>query len=329
MEWTALRSGLAERRRGAAVNTFVGYGVVLAVGALLFGLCQERPTLMPFWAPWDFSSPEYLAFAFALLWFRRGLVLSEPEARPPVWRRIVFLFGLVAIWAVVQTHFDYMAQHMFFINRIQHVTMHHLGPFLVALGGAGPTLKRGMPNFARRLVEGRPVAIALRIVQQPVVAALLFVGLFYFWLVPPIEFRAMIDARLYAIMNWSMVLDGLLFWSLILDPRPKPPARLSFGVRAALSFSVMFPQIALGALIAFAGHDLYPYYNLCGRLIPSIDALSDQEIGGIVMWIPPAMMSVIGVLVVLNALRLNEESNGADDEASSSLAATASSWTGR
>jgi putative membrane protein len=47
------------------------------------------------------------------------------------------------------------------------------------------------------------------------------------------------------------------------------------------------------------------------------------------MWIPPAMMSVIGVLVVLNALRLNEDANVFEDEASSALAARASSWTGR
>ncbi len=80
----------------------------------------------------------------------------------------------------------------------------------------------------------------------------------------------MIDVRLYAVMNWSMVLDGILFWCLVLDPRPKPPARVSFGVRAALAFAVMFPQIALGAVITFAQRDLYPYYDLCGRLFPSL-----------------------------------------------------------
>ena len=84
--------------------------------------------------------------------------------------------------------------------------------------------------------------------QQPLLAAFLFVGLIYFWLIPPIHFRAMIDWRLYAVMNWSMVLDGLLFWCLVLDPRPKPPARISYGARAALVLGVMFPQIALGAV---------------------------------------------------------------------------------
>ena len=281
---------------------------LLGLGGLLYWLCRFHPSAMPVWAPWDFSWPEYLAFALTILWFFRGLADTPPEARPSLARRVAFFSGLALTYAVMQTHFDYMAQHMFFLNRIQHVVMHHVGPFLIALGLAGGTIRRGMPAPLRRMAGSRPVGLTIRVLQQPAVAVILFVGLFYFWLIPPVHFRAMIDPRLYVVMNASMVLDGLLFWSLVLDPRPRPPARVSFGARFALAVVVMFPQIALGAVITFSQHDLYPYYDLCGRLFPSIDALDDQQIGGIVMWIPPAMMSVTAALLVLNALRIHEES---------------------
>jgi putative membrane protein len=307
----------------------VAYGAVFALGALLFWLSRSRPSLMPVWAPWDFSWSEYLATALTLLWFFRGLAHAPAMDRPPLWRSIAFVLGVVVIYAVLQTRFDYMAQHMFFLNRVQHVVMHHLGPFLIALGWVGGTIKQGMPRWAQRAAESRPLAAAIRILQQPLLAAFLFVGLFYFWLIPPIHFRAMLDWRLYALMNWSMVLDGVLFWCLVLDPRPKPPALISFGARMALSVGVMFPQILLGAVICFSTRDLYPYYDLCGRLFPSIGALNDQHIGGIVSWIPPAMMSVVGVLVVLNALRLHEESKPETNDEASSLAALSSRWTGR
>jgi putative membrane protein len=91
----------------------------------------------------------------------------------------------------------------------------------------------------------------------------------------------------------------------------------------------MFPQIALGAAITFSRTDLYPYYDLCGRLFPSISALNDQHIGGIVIWIPPAMMSVVAVLLVINALRLNEEAAMETNSDAAALAKLASSWTGR
>jgi putative membrane protein len=305
------------------------YGAVIAFGALLFWLSESHPSLMPLWGPWEFSWTEYLATALTLLWFFRGLSLTPPEARPSRWRRVVFVSGMVAIYGVLQTHYDYMAQHMFFLNRAQHVVMHHLGPLLIALGWPGATIKRGMPRWARQATESRTIAAVIRVLQQPILAVVLFVGLFYFWLIPPVHFRAMLDQRLYAVMNWSMVLDGILFWALVLDPRPKPPASISFGARAALALAVMFPQILLGAVITFSQTDLYPYYDLCGRLLPSISALDDQQLGGIISWIPPAMMSVIALLLVINALRLHEESITETDDDASSLAALSSRWTGR
>jgi putative membrane protein len=320
----------AAPRMSGGASEAVTYGTVAALGALLFWLSSNYPSLMPVWAPWDFSPTVYLATALSLVWFARGLALSPAESRPPVWRRVMFLCGIALTYAVLQTRFEYWSQHMFFLNRTQHVVMHHIGPFLIALGAVGPTIRRGMPEWLRRVVDTRVVAATVRVIQQPLLAAFLFVGLFYFWLIPAVHFRAMIDPRLYAAMNWSMVIDGVLFWCLVLDPRPKPPARVSYGSRVALSFGVMFPQILLGAIITFAQRDLYPYYDLCGRLFSSIDAIADQHIGGIVMWIPPSMMSVIGVIVVLNALRIHEESKPqTTDEASAAISALASRWTGR
>ena len=313
----------ADRQEAAA------YLAILALGALLSWLSAVHPSLLPPWAPWDFSWPEYLALTLVPAWYLRGLCAVPEAERPPLWRRIAFFAGLALVYAVLQTRFEYAAQHMFFLNRAQHVVMHHMGPFLIALGAAGATIKRGMPTSLQRAIEHRLIALPIAVLQQPVIAAFIFVGSFYFWLIPGIHFRAMIDPRLYALMNWTMVLDGVLFWALVLDPRPKPPARVSFGTRTALAFGVMFPQIVLGAIITFTERDLYPYYELCGRLYPSVGALSDQRFGGLIMWIPPSMMSVLAVILVINALRLHEESIAEDDQDAAALAALSKSWTGR
>jgi putative membrane protein len=328
----AIREMEQHSRAGPAAEapllTGVALGAVVLLGGALLWLSTHRPTLMPVWGPWDFSPSIYLATALTLLCFCRGLALMAPEARPAVWRRVAFLAGLAVTYAVLQTRFEYWSQHMFFLNRIQHVVMHHLGPFLIALGWPGAAIDRGLPPWARRAIRNRWIVGAIRVLQQPAVALVLFVGSFFFWLIPGIHFRAMLDDRLYALMNWTMVLDGILFWVLVLDPRPKPPARVSYGVRAALAIGVMFPQILLGSLITFAPHDLYPYYDLCGRLFPNMGPLYDQHIGGIIIWIPPAMMSVMAMILVLNALRLHEQSKKETDEDASSLAALSRRWTG-
>ncbi|KRS14161.1 hypothetical protein XM52_27220 [Roseovarius indicus] len=258
---------------------------------------------MPAILPYEFSWLIYLAVTLSGLWFARGLRRTAPGDRASRLRQAAFWTGLVLLWGVTQTGFEYLAQRMFFTNRLQHVAMHHVGPVLLALSAGGPVLLAGAPEWLRALCASRLVMLVYRTIQQPVIAVILFVGLFWFWLIPPVHFAAMLDPVLYQVMNWSMAVDGILFWALVLDTRPAPPARLRFGWRAALAVGVMFPQIVLGALISFATVDLFPYYAFCGRYFPSISAVTDQQIGGIVIWIPPAMMSVLGLLVVVRNMR--------------------------
>ena len=77
---------------------------------------------------------------------------------------------------------------------------------------------------------------------------------------------------------------------------------------------VMFPQIVGGALISFSPRDLYPFYDLCGRIYPELGAHYDQVIGGLIIWIPPAMMSVLALVLVLNVLRRSEERTSEDED---------------
>jgi putative membrane protein len=299
--------------------------------ALLRWLTTSHPSELPSWAPWEFSWAQFLSLWLTAWWYVRGLSLTVPAARPSIARQISFLGGMSVIYAVVQTRFEYLAEHMFFLTRLQHIGMHHLGPFLIALAWPGATIKHGMPAPVRRMVEHPAVRASIRFIQQPVLAAVLFVGLVAFWLVPSVHFRAMIDPNLYKIMNWSMVVDGILFWCLVLDPRSKPPALVSFGTRGLLVMLVMFPQILLGATIVFTSHDLYPYYELCGRIYATIDPHSDQAIGGLIIWIPAAMMSVLGLLLVINAMRRVEEAQrkGTQGDDAPATEVQARLWTGR
>ena len=284
-------------------GSLLAYGIILLTGAALWSVSTYTPSRMPAIGPYEFSWPIWLVVTLTGFWFQRGLSFVEAHERPGVWRQAAFWAGLLLIYVVTQTYFEYVAQRMFFINRAQHVAMHHLGPVLLALSASGPAILAGAPRWLRHAFDSAPARATMAVLQQPLVAAFLFVGLFWFWLIPPVHFAAMLDPVLYQLMNWSMVLDGVLFWALVLDTRPRPPAWTGFGVRIALAFGVMFPQIVLGALVSFANRDLFPYYAFCGRYFSGIGALTDQKIGGIIIWIPPAMMSVIAVLIVLNNMR--------------------------
>jgi putative membrane protein len=290
---------MTSERRG-----WLWYGVLLLVGGVLYVLCAEFPAELPFWMPWEFSWTQFLATALTLAWFFRGL--SRVEEKPAPWRRICFVAGVLSLYIVLQTHIDYYAQHMFFVHRWAHFVLHHAGAFLIALGASGSTVWAGMPDFLKPVVGARPLRAVTDVLQHPAVAPVLFVGLLYFWLIPPIHTRVMLDRDLYGVMNWSMAINGIMFWSLVLDPRPKPPARLSPLMRGLMILLIELPQMALGAVLSLSMTDYYPVYNICGRAL-EMAGISDQHYGGLIIWLPGTITSFAAMIVVLVNMRLNEE----------------------
>ncbi len=310
----------------------IGTVLILLAGAAIWLVSAECPTAMPAWAPWEFSPVIYACTVLPLFWYVRGLAVLPAVERPSGFAVACFVAGLAMIWAVLETHYLYISQHAFFLNRVQHLVMHHLAPFLIAFAWPGPVLRRGAPRLVLRLCGTRPVGVVLRVLQNPLVAGVLFAGLIAFWLVPAVHFRAMLSPPLYAVMNWSMIADGLLFFFLILDPRPVPLASCSFPMRLLTVLLVEFPQILIGSRLTFTDRDIYPSYDLCGRLFPSIGPVVDQHIGGIVIWIPAAMMSAVAFLLVMNNLRKDEDrraSSRTGDVRVGAVIVSSASWTGR
>ena len=288
------------------LNGWFGYAALLALGAVLYMLCDHYPASLPFWMPWEFSWVEYLATALTLAWFVRGLRALPKSERPPVWRSACFVAGVASIYAVLQTHIDYYAQHMFFVHRWAHFVLHHAGAFLIAMGVSGPVLRAGMPDFLKPLLDARPVRRTMDFLQHPAVAPALFVGLLYFWLIPSIHTVVMLNHDLYDVMNWSIAINGIMFWSLVLDPRPKPPARLSPLIRGLMILLIELPQMVLGAILSLSMTDYYPVYTICGRAL-DFTALNDQHYGGLIVWLPGTLTSFAAMIIMLVNMRLNEE----------------------
>ena len=297
---------MASARKKSGWSGWLAYGVLLVAGAALYVICREYLAELPFWMPWEFSWPAYLVTVLTLIWFARGLAQLKAADRPAFWRIACFVLGIAADYVVLQTHVDYYAQHMFFVHRWAHFVLHHAGAFFIALGMAGPVVRAGMPDFLRPLIDARPVQRVVGFMQHPAIAPVLFIGLLYFWLFPAIHTYVMLDRDLYDVMNWTMAINGIFFWCLILDPRPKPPARISIFMRAMLILAIELPQMVLGALLSFSKSDYYPVYSICGRVL-DMTALNDQHYGGLIIWLPGTLTSFAAMICVLMALRINEE----------------------
>lgn len=253
-----------------------------------------------FLRPWQPSLLAIVFFGALAVLYWRGVRKGGGNG---FWHQVAFWLGLSLCYIVLHTRFDYYAQYMFFMHRIQHLVLHHLGPFLLCLSAPGAILMRGLgepwAGRVRRLQHHPLVWRLYLLLQNPFVASVLFVGLIAFWLNPQIHFYAMLNESLYMIMNWSMFLDGLLFWWLVLDPASKAQgARVSYGARIAMLILVAPAQIVIGAYIAYSKTVIYDVYSVCGRAWP-MAPIDDQTVGGLVTWIPAAMMSVLAMVIVI------------------------------
>ena len=251
--------------------------------------------------PWEFSPTLVVAFVVASVLFVRGQRVHRVSKA----RQFLFWAGMVLLYLSLHTRLDYYAERMFFIHRIQHLVLHHLGPLLVMAAFPGSAMRAGLPLTWRvrlrdflRTTSGRTVVAVL---TNKYFVPALFVFLVLVWLIPSVQFYSMLDWRLYRLMNWSVVISGFMYWNLILDRRPSPPAAMSPGGRVISPVLTMAPQMVAGAVIAFTESDIYPLFDLCGRAI-AMSAQTDQTIGGLTMWIPAALIEVFGLMVALGTL---------------------------
>lgn len=261
--------------------------------------------LLKWIVPWEFSWSFLLIFVAAAVVYARG----ARRLQVPVGRQAAFWVGMAIVYVSLHTYLDYFFEHEFFMHRIQQVLLHHLAPLLLIAAYPGTVLRAGLPlririqlRRARRTLACRVLAAVL---LNPTLVTLTFVALILVWLIPDMQTLAMLDWRIYRFMNWSMIVSGLAYWWLVLDHRPKPPGRMTPGIRVLSPGLTMTPQIVAGAIVTFSKADLYPIFEICGRAF-TMNVLTGQLIGGVIMWVPAAIIESIGGLLAMRQwLRLS------------------------
>jgi putative membrane protein len=248
---------------------------------------------------WQFS-PEIVAgilFAGWIYW--RGRPRGSGGA---AWRAIAFYAGLLALAAALLSPIEPLADHVFAIHQIEHMLLRSIGPMLILIGAPQGALMRGLPDWLRRpvaqpAVNSAGVRSLFGFFSKPPVATFLFLFATYFWMVPRWHDIAILNEPIHYLWHVSLLVSGLFFFSVLFDPRPAP-AGPRLGTRLAMFFLAAMGNILLGAFLSFKTHQLYHAYDVMGRFW-GISPLSDEQIGGLTMWIPGTMMFAASALYVL------------------------------
>jgi len=256
-------------------------------------------SLLKWIVPWEFSWVFLLTFLVACVLYVRGCRRLAVNRG----RRLAFWTGMAIVYLSLHTYLDYFAEHEFFMHRIQQVLLHHLAPLLIVASYPGSVLRAGLPfdlriRLLRPALQSWPWRAFSAVFLNPAVATVLFVAFIIVWLIPSMQTLAMLDWRIYRFMNWSMIISGFIYWWLVLDHRPHPPGRMIAGMRVLSPGLTMSPQILAGAIVTFSRSDLYPIFEICGRAF-TFNVLTGQLVGGVIMWVPAAMIETVGGLLAM------------------------------
>ncbi|MDF1503530.1 cytochrome c oxidase assembly protein, partial [Roseisolibacter sp. H3M3-2] len=142
----------------------------------------------------------------------------------------------------------------------------------------------------------RPVAAAWRAVRAPLPAAALHLLAVAVWHLPGPYQAALRHEGVHALEHASFFGSALLFWWALLHARGAARGPALVGL-----FVAMLVTGALGALLATASRLWYPAYAATTApwgLLP----LEDQELAGIIMWVPGGIAYLLAALAVLAAV---------------------------
>ena len=201
--------------------------------------------------------------------------------------------GVLALAAVVGPA-DAIADRLFTAHMIQHEILIAVAAPLIASGRPLLALLRAVP-WARRLVValGRwPIGGAVvRACRRPSLACLLHGAAIWLWHVPPLFDAALAHPAIHVAQHTSFLGTGVLFWSAVMHPRRSR----DLGRSIVYLFITAVHTAALGALLVVARSPWYAGYASGGHGF-GLTPLEDQQLAGLVMWVPAGGLYLIAAL---------------------------------
>lgn len=198
-------------------------------------------------------------------------------------RTMLFAAGLVAVAVAVAPPLEAASGRWLSAHMAQHLLLMLVAAPLLAAGWPGPAALDRWP-------------VVRRFVMNPLVVLTLFVGGFWMWHLPQLYDAALSHPFPHMLEHGTFLVGSFLFWAVVLDPGPQ--RRLGLGATCGFVFAAMVTNIWLAAGLTFSTTPLYAAYQGAGAAA----ALSDQQLAGVVMWVPADIVYFVTLLALFRRL---------------------------
>jgi cytochrome c oxidase assembly factor CtaG len=233
------------------------------------------------------------ALGFAKLWSRSA------QGRPGLRRgALVFAAGWLVLAGAVASPLHQAGGHSFALHMVEHELIMLPAALLLVLAKPGPVLLWAFPPGGRSALAGlsRSAGPLWEWLSLPVTATLLQGAAMWLWHVPALFDRALDGEGWHIAQHMSFLATALLFWWAMAHGRA---GRQGYGLAALCLFVTSLIGGALGALMAFSTSPWYSGYAALGLTPGGLSPAEDQQLAGLIMWIPGGVFHAAAALYFL------------------------------
>jgi putative membrane protein len=254
---------------------------------------------------WSWDPLVSVSLAISAGLYARGLVRlwRTPAGRRAVrpWQVAAFAAGWLSLVVALVSPLDVLSDILFSAHMTQHELLMVIAaplmvlgrPFIVMLWAFGSEQRQHLTGWTRRA----PVERTWHGLTGPVTVWVLHAVALWVWHLPVLYEAALRSDAVHVGQHLSFFVTAALFWWAIVHGRY---GRVGYGVAVLFVFSTALHSGALGALFTFASRVMYPLY--AGRSAAfGVDPLHDQQLAGLIMWIPFSLTFLIVGLALFAA----------------------------
>ena len=217
------------------------------------------------------------------------------------WSAVSFAAGWLTLAVALVSPVAWLSEILFSVHMTQHTLLLLVAAPLLTFGHPILAWMGALDGRARERVAhaGRnPRVRALwHAVTAPLAVFLLQAITLWVWHIPSWYQAALHHDSVHALEHLSYVLTGSLFWWAMVHGRY---GRGGYGLAVLYVFLTGIHSGALGALLAVSPSIWYPDYAAQAQAW-HVDALQDQQLAGLLMWIPAGVIFVVFGLALMAA----------------------------
>jgi cytochrome c oxidase assembly factor CtaG len=246
------------------------------------------------WTQWTFA-PEIVMPLVVL--GGMYIVGARRFARSAGWRTTCFVAGWITLMVALVSPVHAISEQVFTAHMIQHELLMAVATPLLVLGEPVVPVLLALPRRAQRVIgrvlRQHTIRAVWRFVSQPSVAWSLHAVAIWVWHLPGLFQQTLTSDAVHAAQHLSFLGTAAIFWWSLLDKR-RVATR---GAAVVYLFTTALHAGALGALLALSRGVWYPAYA-GGAALWGLTPLEDQQLGGLIMWIPGTVPYLIAALLL-------------------------------